>query len=127
MRGRRPGHSHRPVRVRIISWHYVPVPAQGIDGGVVSTLTSCAAKAKLASGVQMQRQPACYRLEPFQVRERTGETAAVYDGVRRADPFTTTKETMTLPPADTSSQIPSGSPAGATRRTRTQMETLLVR
>ena len=69
-------------------------------------LTLAIAKAKLASGVETQGQRACYRLEPFQVRERTGENVAVYDGVRRADLFTTTSETTTRLLAGSWSQIP---------------------
>ena len=68
-------------------------------------LTAATLKPKLASGVRTQGQRACYRLEPFQVRERTGENVAVYDGVRRADLFTTTSGTMTPRLGDISSRI----------------------
>ena len=68
-------------------------------------LTLAIAKAKLASGVETQGQRACYRLEHSQVRERTGETIALYDDARRADLFTTTSGTMTPRLGDISSRI----------------------
>jgi hypothetical protein len=81
-------------------------------------LTLAIAKAKLASGVETQGQRACYRLEHFQVRECTGETAALYDDVRRADLFTTTQEIMTRRSGGISRAIRSDSRAAVTLPTR---------
>ena len=58
-----------------------------------SPLTKPAAKEKLASGVKTKGRHACYRLERSQLRDRTGEIAARYDGAPRADHIRTTSET----------------------------------
>jgi hypothetical protein len=54
------------------------------------SLRNSAAKPKLASGVKNHGRHTCYRLDRFQVRERTGEILAGYGDARRDEQLPTT-------------------------------------